>query len=96
MFTGVAAHSVLQARLLFQVYQCRRGNSSCCPSGTVILPSGGRHRARPRICRAGRGFGAEEGESRVDVCDCMKGLSSGCLVLSRKPLGGLPGSLQAK
>lgn len=36
------------------------------------------------------------------VCDCMsvcvrpRWLSSGCLVLSRKPLGGSPASLQAK
>lgn len=35
-------------RLLFPVYQCWYGNSSCCPGGTILLPSGSRTRARLR------------------------------------------------
>lgn len=56
--------------------------------------------SRASVCRASWGFGVEErGPGKwvvcviVWVCVCSpRWLSSGCLVLSRKPLGGSPAS----
>lgn len=82
------AHSVLQAlqaRLLFPVYQRWCGSSSsCCPGGTVLLPSGSRSRARLASAEPTEALEDEEAQRSGTlscVCDCTSECVFGRLVL---------------